>query len=197
MVFREYRKKRDIIQRRLKEFSEVSENDYFYELCFCLLTPGSKARQAEKVVRYLKERDFKNENVDINEIVRKVRFHHTKKKRLLELKKNYFKLHNEIIREKDSFKLREFLVKNIDGIGYKEASHFLRNIGRRDLAILDRHILKNMIKYNALDNIPNSLTKKRYIEIENKLRKFAKENNITIDELDLLFWSFETGEVFK
>ena len=86
---------------------------------------------------------------------------------------------------------------NVNGIGYKESSHLLRNIGRKNLVILDRHILKNMIKYNAIKEIPKSLSKNKYLEIEDKFIKLAKENNISIDELDLLFWSMETGEVFK
>ena len=53
MIKKEYDKNKEIIQSRLKEFSQIDEKEYFYELCFCLLTPGSKARQAEKVVNFL------------------------------------------------------------------------------------------------------------------------------------------------
>jgi len=38
----------------------------------------------------------------------------------------------------------EWLVKNLTGLGYKEAGHFLRNIGSGKIAILDRHILRNL-----------------------------------------------------
>jgi len=41
----------------------------------------------------------------------------------------------------DPFEAREWLVNNAIGIGYKEASHFLRNTGVEKLAILDRHVL--------------------------------------------------------
>ena len=83
------------------------------------------------------------------------------------------------------------------GLGYKESSHFLRNIGRKNLVILDRHVLKNMVKYKVLEEIPKSLSKNKYLEIENKFKQLASNNDISVDELDLLFWSLETGEVFK
>jgi N-glycosylase/DNA lyase len=83
-------------------------------------------------------------------------------------------------------------------MGYKEASHFLRNIGfADDLAILDRHILKNLKIFGIIEEIPKSLSKKKYLEIEEKMRNLANEVNIPLSHLDLLFWSKETGEIFK
>ena len=94
--------------------------------------------------------------------------------------------------------MREFLVNNVKGFGMKEASHFMRNIGLgKDLAILDRHILKNLKLYGVVDEIPNSLTQKKYLNIEAKFREFSEKIQIPMDELDLLFWSEETGEIFK
>jgi N-glycosylase/DNA lyase len=92
---------------------------------------------------------------------------------------------------------REYLVKNVKGLGLKEASHFLRNIGHNNLAILDRHILKNLHKLGVIEEVPRSLTKKAYLDIEEKFKRFSKKIGITMDELDLLFWSMETGKVFK
>jgi len=89
------------------------------------------------------------------------------------------------------------LVKNVKGLGLKESSHFLRNIGYRGLAILDRHILKNLHKSNVINELPKTLTPKVYFEIEKKFKDFSREVSIDMDELDLLFWSMETGEVFK
>ena len=93
--------------------------------------------------------------------------------------------------------LREWLVKNVNGLGWKEASHFLRNIGVRGLAILDRHIFKHLVRLHVIRAVPKSLTKKRYLTIEKKWHRFAKDIGISLDELDLLFWSMETGEIRK
>src|SRR5260370_42324176 len=94
--------------------------------------------------------------------------------------------------------LREWLIENGKGLGYKGASYFLRNIGLGEgFAILDRHILRNLNRLGVITEIPISITKKRYLEIEEKLRRFATEIGIPLADLDLLFWSRETGWIFK
>ena len=89
---------------------------------------------------------------------------------------------------------REFLVDNVSGLGWKEASHFLRNVGYENLAILDRHIIKNLKNFK---NIPKALTKSNYLETEKGFKEYSKSIKIPLDHLDLLFWSMETGEIFK
>jgi len=98
----------------------------------------------------------------------------------------------------DASAAREWLVANIKGLGYKEASHFLRNIGLGgDLAILDRHILKNLALLGVIDEVPASPGRKMYLEIEKKMTRFSNEVNIPMAHLDLLLWYKEAGEVFK
>ncbi len=92
---------------------------------------------------------------------------------------------------------REYLVKNIKGLGYKESSHFLRNIGFSDYAILDKHILRSLHEFRVIDELPKSLNRKRYLEIEEKMKIWSKEINIPMNELDLVLWSRKTGEVLK
>ena len=84
------------------------------------------------------------------------------------------------------------------GLGYKEASHFLRNIGLgEDLAILDRHILKNLVLLGVIDEVPSSLSRKTYLDIERRMTEFSKRLGINMGQLDLLLWYKEAGEVFK
>ncbi|VVB71811.1 N-glycosylase/DNA lyase [uncultured archaeon] len=93
---------------------------------------------------------------------------------------------------------REWLVHSVKGLGYKEASHFLRNIGLGEsLAILDRHILKNLALLGVIEEVPSSPTKKIYLEIERKMTAFSLESGIPMGHLDLLLWYKEAGEVFK
>ena len=93
---------------------------------------------------------------------------------------------------------RDWIVKHIKGIGYKEAGHFLRNIGfGEEVAILDRHILKNLKRFEVIEEIPPSITPKIYHEIEEKMVAFSAKINIPMDHLDFLFWYNEAGEVFK
>jgi len=89
-------------------------------------------------------------------------------------------------------------VANVLGLGYKEASHFLRNIGLgEDLAILDRHILKNLALLGVIDKVPESPTKRLYIEIEKQMTAFSSQAGIPMGQLDLLLWYKEAGEIFK
>ena len=158
-----------------------------------MLTPQTKARNADTVIKRLKALDFKNKNFDPVNYLTGIRFHENKARYLLELKNKF----DDIPFNLNSIELREYLVKNIKGLGYKESSHYLRNIGHKNLAILDRHILSNLKYFGVINDIPVSLSKKQYLEIENKFQEFSKKVNISIDHLDLLFWSMKTGEIFK
>jgi N-glycosylase/DNA lyase len=189
------------IRRRLNEFKRVKSNDYFYELVYCLLTPQSSAVNADMVVSSLRKNHFQNRNLNPERFLFNkhtyIRFHKNKTKYLLDMKKRYDVILNQLQNGSPAPELREWLAKNVKGIGYKEASHFLRNIGYRNLAILDRHILKNLARVGVLKEVPKSLPGKIYFEIEKKFYNFSKKINIPMDELDLLFWSMETGKVFK
>ena len=163
-----------------------------------MLTPQSSAHRCWQAVLDLKKNDFQNNEINpIKHLHRKVRFHNNKSKYLLEWKQKYAQIMKELKSGSNSYKLREYLVKNVKGLGYKEAAHFLRNVGHRDLAILDRHILRNLVRFGALISLPKSLTRNKYLEIEKKFMAFAKKIGIPMDELDLLFWSMQTGKIFK
>ena len=89
-------------------------------------------------------------------------------------------------------------MKNIKGMGLKEANHVLRNLGfGENIAILDRHILRNLKALNVIEEIPKSITEKKYYEIEEKMRNYSKFCKINMNELDLVLWYKEAGEVFK
>jgi N-glycosylase/DNA lyase len=101
----------------------------------------------------------------------------------------------KIVREKNEYEARERLVENIKGIGWKEASHFLRNLGFKDLAILDRHVLRVLKEFGIIDEIPKTLTKKKYLEIEAKLREIATKLKISLAELDLYLFYLATRKL--
>jgi len=204
-----YEKRKLEIKKRLEDFEKIwekSNKDLFVELCFCLLTPMSRARAADEAINHLLKKNLlsvENKNQILKELNDAgVRFPENKAKFIIEARE--FFTHNGKIDIKNKLNLgtsnakREWLVNNVKGLGYKEASHFLRNIGLGfDLAILDRHIMKNLLKYGIIKEIPKCLTKKCYLSLENKMKEFSEKINIPLAELDLLFWSEETGEVFK
>ncbi len=194
-------RKSGAIRNRLKEFSEVPVNQYFYELIYCLMTPQSSAAHAGKAVAALQQCDFLHGDIDPEPLLHGndyyIRFHKTKAKHLLAAKAQLPAILGQITATADSLVLREWLVLNVKGLGWKEASHFLRNIGRTNLAILDRHILKNLLRIGVIRQVPGSLTSARYKQIEEKFHTFSSRIGIPMDELDLLFWSMETGEILK
>jgi N-glycosylase/DNA lyase len=96
----------------------------------------------------------------------------------------------------NSVDARAWLVKNIKGMGHKEASHFLRNIGFTDLAIIDFHIIDVLIRYGIIKR-PKTLTRKRYFEIEDQLKMIARKSDLNLAELDLHLWYIETGKILK
>ena len=87
--------------------------------------------------------------------------------------------------------------KGIKGLGYKEASHFLRNIGLKGYAILDKHILRSLAELKIIDDPKPPNTRSKYLTIENSLKKLADKTGIDFDELDLVLWSLKTGEILK
>jgi N-glycosylase/DNA lyase len=191
--------RKDEIRARLDDFSNPKMNDIFYEMCFCILTPQSNAKKCWNAVLELKEKDFLHKGeINVEFILKSnTRFHNNKSKYIELAKSNFKEIFNKIFTTTDSKELRLWLVDNIKGYSFKEASHFLRNIGYKNLAILDRHILKNIILLGMIPELPKTLTKNRYLEIEDKISNYCEDIEISMDELDLLLWSIEAGEVFK
>jgi|TARA_Y100000034_G_C6827009_1_gene372965 N-glycosylase/DNA lyase len=192
-----FEKSQDRINTRLRDFKNIQEDQFFEELAFCLLTPQSKARSADTAIQKLKENNFLIHGTaeEIQPLLTGVRFHITKSQRIVEAREKFQYFEFDF---SDIQKLRENIVNEFKGIGYKESSHFLRNIGYgEDLAILDRHILKNMVQAGIIGEVPKTLTPKIYLELEQKLRAFCAQHNLTLGQIDLLFWSQETGEIFK
>jgi N-glycosylase/DNA lyase len=192
---------KDAIRRRLAEFEAVRPDDYFYELVYCLLTPQSSAVNAAKAVEALRHSEARWEALPPSGILFEkahyIRFHNTKARHIVAARLMFPEIRRHLCNGSTSIELRAWLVKNVKGLGWKEASHFLRNIGHRDLAILDRHILRNLKRHGVIRSLPRALTPKRYQKIEGRFSLFARSVGITMDELDLLFWSRETGEILK
>lgn len=200
-LLEEYKSKKRDIKRRLREFEKAGKSnadDIFAELCFCILTPQSSARQCDEAIRELKKNRllFNALAGAIRPVLKgRARFHKKKADYLVNARRS-FKLN--VLSEGNIPDVRKKIVENIKGIGYKEASHFLRNIGMgKDIAILDRHILKNLKMCGVIDKIPSHISAKSYLAIEDNARSFAGSMGLGLEELDLLFWSRETGEIFK
>jgi len=219
-ILRIYKHIKHEIEARLSEFkrlwAEGSEEDIFAELTFCILTPQTRARNCWDAVLRLRDADLllKGNEKQVAEALKGVRFRHKKAKYIVEAR-NFFSndgqlsikstLKSVIEAENAACEAesgrnfaRDWLSRHILGFGYKEASHFLRNIGfGENIAILDRHILRNLMLLGVIEEIPQSLSKKRYLDIERRMRIFASKIGVRMNHLDLVLWYKEVGEVFK
>jgi N-glycosylase/DNA lyase len=205
---RQYTMRQKEVKERLATFSEnakhMDDKYLFVELCFCICTPQSKATKVAEVIN-LNNADklLCLDQSNLAELLRKnTRFHNNKAKHIINARKyipEIMRLNNKIKDRKtnESVAAREFLVKNIKGIGYKEASHFLRNIGYRNLCIVDRHVINLMqeLKVFKTNHVPS--TPNKYLELEQKIKDYAKKHKYDVDELDLVLWSIKTGYVFR
>ncbi|MGC8749021.1 MAG: N-glycosylase/DNA lyase [Candidatus Kapaibacteriota bacterium] len=203
-----YKQFKSEIQKALENFHNVSLAEYFYELCYCLLTPASKAHNALVVVEYLKEHNFFETGFDPTDVLRGkvfengrlkvyIRFHNQKAQRLLQARSDWQKILALLQQPIDTAEKREHLVKIVNGFGYKEASHFLRNVGYTGIAILDRHILGNLQQFGLFSSLPNVASRKNYLAVEKLFFDFSCSVGIPAEELDLLLWAKETGYVLK
>ncbi|MCK4524190.1 N-glycosylase/DNA lyase [candidate division WOR-3 bacterium] len=196
------------IRNRLDEFSDIykarDERETISEMIFCILTPQSKAKVCWSCIDNLTaNEDIEKINKEqIKSYIKPIRFYNNKTEYIFELIE---KIKEGLINIPDIFnsrnniqETRDMLVKNIKGYGYKECSHFLRNIGMgENIAILDRHILRNLLLFDVIPIMPSSINGKKYIEIEDRMRNFTEKLNIPMAHLDILLWYKETGEIFK
>jgi len=208
-LIRDYEKIRSNIEKRMLDFENLwnrgDDDEMFCELVFCLFTPQSKAKNCWKTVNILKDKNllYSGTSEALSEYMNMVRFRNNKAKYLVLARELFIQDKTPNIKNKISTLLksgdaRDWLVDNVKGLGFKEAGHFLRNIGGNfNYAILDRHILKNLKDMEVIDSIPKTISKRLYIEFENKMQKFAQHINIPIGHLDLLLWYKQAGEIFK
>jgi len=201
-----YEEVRELIERRLAEFRSVDRRDVvrlFEELTFCVMTPQSRAKAALRAVEELKSRGLLlgGGPEEVAEVLRRngIRFHNQKAKYIVknrELVRGDKPRLIELLGE-DVHRVREVLVEEVWGFGLKEASHFMRNIGYSGLAVLDRHILKWMKDLGAIEEVPGTLTRRRYLELERRFIRLSEELGLAPEALDLLLWYASTGEVLK
>jgi N-glycosylase/DNA lyase len=206
---RDYKDKKPAIVRRLAEFKAVPEKGdraVFEELCYCILTAGSSAKMGMRTVEALKDILLTGTEVELQERARRHRV------RFWRIRPSYIVHTREYLKDACGMKLRRLLAsfdcpqkrrdffagnKSVKGLGYKETSHFLRNIGFPGYAILDKHIVNSMREMGLISKRLRPTTRTGYLAIESKLEQFARETRIDMDHLDLLLWSRKTGEILK
>ena len=197
------------IRARLAEFDAIwqhgTDEKLWEEMVFCFFTGGCSARMGLRSVDAVKPLLLTGTHDELmNALVGRHRYPRARAGYIV-ASRDFLQEHcNLRLRQKlnsftDDLERRDWLVKEkrIKGLGYKEASHFLRNIGLKGYAILDKHILRSLAELNFIEDPTPPNTRTKYLAIENKLKEFAKTVDINFDEMDLVLWSLKTGEILK
>lgn len=192
---------KNLVDSRIKEFAEIknqSINDIFKELCFCIMTANCSADKCIEIHEGIEDGFLKLNEFQLANRFKELgyRFPNIRAKYIVEARNNMKNLKNKIKSNKEEKELRDWIVRNIKGLGYKEASHFLRNIGYKNYAIVDFHIV-DLLARNNLINKPKVMSKKKYLKIEELLKDIAEKSGINLAELDLYLWFLETGKILK
>src|SRR3989339_1558379 len=177
----------------------------FEELAFCIFTANTSAEMGLRAVDAVRSVLINGGAGDMTRRLEGVyRFSNVRPAHIIHTRtylKNSlnFELKKKINSFKDKNELRDFfaLNKDIKGLAYKEASHFLRNIGFKGYAILDKHIINSLYEFGVLATNEKPKNYKEYLEIEEKYINFSKQAGIDMDELDLLLWSRKNGRILK
>jgi N-glycosylase/DNA lyase len=204
-----HRERRAAIRERLAEFAEVrraaTDERLWEELVFCIFTAGASARMGLRSVEAVRPLLARGSHEELAGAL-------AGKHRYPNSRSGYIAITRDHLSETCGMRLRERLesfddpherrdwlarTRDIKGLGYKESSHFLRNIGYRGYAILDKHILRSLAELGVVESPDPPTTRARYLAAEEKLRQFARRARIDFDELDLVLWSMKTGEILK
>lgn len=207
-LLRHYKERKDEIQARLDEFPLVYKKGdlaIFKELCFCILTANTSAKMGITCIEAAGDGIMTADLEGLqNTLCGRYRFWRVRPTYIIHTRdylqrETGFKLRKKLDSLTDFHERRDFFAANkgIKGIGYKEASHFLRNIGFSGYAILDKHIVNMLFELGVLPTNDKPANRKKYIEIEDRLREFSSEIGIDMDEMDLALWSYKTGVILK
>ena len=204
-----YIQRREEILKRLSEFEAIWEKgtdlSLYEEMVFCFFTGGCSARMGLRSVEAVRPLLMTGTQLELaNALAGSHRYPNARAgyvvyTRDFLLEHHGFRLRKKLASFEDPMERRDWLVKEkgIKGLGYKEASHFLRNIGFKGYGILDKHILRCLADLKIIDDPKPPNTRSRYLTIEEKLKKLTEVTQIDFDELDLVLWSMKTGEILK
>ena len=206
-----YAARRKDIRARLKEFSQIwlsgSDERLWEEMVYCIFTAGASAKmglRSVEAVRPLLKAGRPQAMTRALVAAGAHRFPNARPEYVAStrsyLQKSFsMRLRERLISFSDPFERRDWLAQEpkIKGLGYKESSHFLRNVGFKGYGILDKHIVRSLAELGVIDSPKPPTARSRYLEIEARMREFAAEARIDFDELDLVLWSMKTGEILK
>ena len=184
-----------------------SDDQWWEELVYCIFTAGASARMGLRSIDAIRPLLLSGRRDQMTRALKRAGAH-----RFPVARPGYIVSTRAFLRHHCGMRLREKLLgfsdpverrdwlareSRIKGLGYKESSHFLRNVGFQGYAILDKHVMRCLVDVGLVDNSKPPSNRKGYLATEAKLKLFACDVRIDFEELDLVLWSMKTGEVLK
>ncbi len=199
------------IRARLREFRQVwqtaSDARLWEEMVYCIFTAGASAKMGLRSVEAVRPLLARGQQQAMTRALVAAGAHRFPNARpaYVVTTRDYLqssfsmRLREQLNSFRDPFERRDWLATEprIKGLGYKEASHYLRNIGFKGYSILDKHIVRCLAELGVIDSPKPPANRQRYLETESRMRQFAAATGINFDELDLVLWSMKTGEILK
>jgi len=203
--------RRKEIRARLREFGQVwqtaSDARLWEEMVYCIFTAGASAKMGLRSVEAVRPLLAKGHQQAMTRALVTAGAHRFPNARPVyvvttrEYLEGSFsmRLRERLKSFSDPFERRDWLATEprIKGLGYKESSHYLRNIGFKGYSILDKHIVRCLAELGVIDSPKPPTNRNRYLETESRMRQFSGEIGIDFDELDLVLWSIKTGDILK
>ena len=208
-IIKTHERRASEIRRRLKQFEAIgrrgSDLNHWEEMVFCFFTGGCSARMGLNALEAVKPIILTGDQTELANALSGVHRYPNARARYIVASREFLREHcNLRLRKKlrsfaCRYERRDWLVreKGIKGLGYKEASHYLRNIGFKGYAILDKHVLNCLAELKIIDDPKPPNTRAKYLTVEEKLNKLTEMTKIDFDELDLVLWSMKTGVILK
>lgn len=184
--------------REFEEAGKSGKESLFGELCFCLMTANFNAERAIKIQDEVGDGFLTYNSGKMAGELKRLghRYPNARAGYIIDARKHADALEKTCGCFETERELRDWIVQNVTGLGMKEASHFMRNIGFTDVAIIDFHII-DLLEREGLAERPKTVTKNRYLEIEDVLRRIGRQAGMNLAELDLYLWYIETGKILK
>lgn len=211
----------DIIEKQYqhyKNWNKMHESTLWKQLCFCILSSNVNFESARSALNHLSQKGFlksefllnkhSSQKIIFNELakplylpyridgnLRKYRFPFVRAKNIVDAANHIYSdgyTIRQTLKEIGSeIEARNYLAKNISGLGLKESSHFLRNIKfSSSLAIIDVHILSFLEELGLILFDKKIISQNEYIKLEELMQRISKIYGMNLSILDNAIWYY-------
>ena len=188
--------------------SAMSEEDLWRELITCILGSQVPNWMGVAAARQLDEQGLVVPcgNFDVERIAsalrapiesphgpRRYRFPNSKARHIVAAHRAVCQQYGDLrslVSDSSPDECRRRLVESVPGVGLKQASLFLRNVGiSSGFAILDTHVVRYMREVGLVGILPRSITPEMYYVLESVLSRYADQLGRPVGHVDRAIWA--------